>query len=53
MAVIERTSLKGIASRRSPAWMAGLFALVSLLALPWGRTERSLLEFDSKPSSWC
>lgn len=48
MAVIGRTSLKGIASGRSPAWMAGLVALISLLVLPWGRTDRSLLEFDSK-----
>lgn len=50
MAVIGKTSLKGIASGRSSAWMAGLMGLLGLLLLPWGRTDRSFLEFD--PSLW-
>ncbi|MDX2008449.1 MAG: iron ABC transporter permease [Meiothermus sp.] len=52
MAVLRQQSVQSHANGRSPAWMAGLVALVSLLALPWGRTDRSLLEFGPDLLVW-
>ncbi len=48
MAVLKDSITSSHASGRSPAWIAGLTALVGLLVLPWSRTDRSLLEFDNK-----
>lgn len=40
-------STGGLARGRSPAWIPGLVTLAGLLALPWARTDRSLLEFST------
>lgn len=40
-------STGGLARGRSPAWIPGLVTLAGLLALPWARTDRSLLEFGT------
>lgn len=40
-------STDGLARGRSPAWIPGLVTLAGLLALPWARTDRSLLEFST------
>ncbi len=48
MAVMRQSRPGRISGGRSSAWLPALVALLSLLMLPWGRTDRSLLEFDGK-----
>lgn len=43
MAVLQK-SLEH-ASGKSPAWVPALLAILAVVVLPWGRTDRSLLEF--------
>ena len=45
MAVLRQS---GMTSRTSPAWIPGLLAIIALLALPFGRTDRNLWEFGDK-----